>query len=161
MILASLPVLLELSLFLFFAGLELLWTRHHVPFAIVLSVVGLAVLIYGITTLLPGHYNPPSSGHLVMPTVFHDWSAPSESSLDSLEHPTSYHHEDHLFDDCAPAHITSLTSQILYFHQFLATRKDWDRSDMIVVKGLWSYICKVPGNSKLIGTFFHPEILFV
>ncbi|KAF9257279.1 hypothetical protein L218DRAFT_843190, partial [Marasmius fiardii PR-910] len=54
-ILASLPILLELSLFLFFAGLlELLWTKHHVPFAIVLSVVGLAVLVYGITTLLPG-----------------------------------------------------------------------------------------------------------
>ncbi|KAF9255872.1 hypothetical protein L218DRAFT_1029417, partial [Marasmius fiardii PR-910] len=54
-ILASLPILLELSLFLFFAGLlELLWTKHHVPFAIVLSVVGLAVLIYGITTILPG-----------------------------------------------------------------------------------------------------------
>ncbi|KAF9259224.1 hypothetical protein L218DRAFT_826836, partial [Marasmius fiardii PR-910] len=34
-ILASLPILLELSLFLFFAGLlELLWTKHHVPFAI-------------------------------------------------------------------------------------------------------------------------------
>ncbi|KAF9263857.1 hypothetical protein L218DRAFT_836500, partial [Marasmius fiardii PR-910] len=53
-LLALLPLLLELSLFLFFAGLlELLWTRHHVPFAIVLSVVGLAILINVMTTLLP------------------------------------------------------------------------------------------------------------
>ncbi|KAF9256298.1 hypothetical protein L218DRAFT_1026674, partial [Marasmius fiardii PR-910] len=54
-ILASLPILLELALFLFFAGLlELLWTRHHIPFAVALFVVGLTVLVYLGTTILPG-----------------------------------------------------------------------------------------------------------
>ncbi|KAG7100284.1 hypothetical protein E1B28_002057 [Marasmius oreades] len=54
-ILASLPMLLEMSLFLFFAGLlELLWTRHAVPFAIALAVVGLAIMFYLTTTILPG-----------------------------------------------------------------------------------------------------------
>ncbi|KAG7086087.1 hypothetical protein E1B28_003602 [Marasmius oreades] len=54
-ILASLPILLEVALFLFFAGLlELLWNRHHVPFAIALAVVGFAVICYLTTTILPG-----------------------------------------------------------------------------------------------------------
>ncbi|KAF9257475.1 hypothetical protein L218DRAFT_1017764 [Marasmius fiardii PR-910] len=101
-------------------------------------------------------------GHLVMPTVFDDWGAPSESSLDSaLKHPTSYHHEDHLFDDYAPAHITSLTSQILCFHHFLATKDNWYSSDVNAVKGLWDHICTVPGNSKLMEVFFWPETLFM
>ncbi|KAF9255866.1 hypothetical protein L218DRAFT_950427 [Marasmius fiardii PR-910] len=53
-ILASLPILLELALFLFFAALlDLLGTKHHIPFAIALSVVGLGVLIYATTTILP------------------------------------------------------------------------------------------------------------
>ncbi|KAF9257536.1 hypothetical protein L218DRAFT_831049, partial [Marasmius fiardii PR-910] len=54
-ILASLPILLEVALFLFFAGLlELLWQRHHVPFAIALTIIGLAVFFYFTTTILPG-----------------------------------------------------------------------------------------------------------
>ncbi|KAF9260790.1 hypothetical protein L218DRAFT_559930 [Marasmius fiardii PR-910] len=55
-ILASLPILLEIALFLFFAGLlDLLWTRQsHIPFAIALSMVGVAVLFYLVTTVLPG-----------------------------------------------------------------------------------------------------------
>ncbi|KAG7086971.1 hypothetical protein E1B28_002887 [Marasmius oreades] len=54
-ILVSLPILLEIALFLFFAGiLDLLWTRHTVPFAIALVVVGLATLFYLMTTILPG-----------------------------------------------------------------------------------------------------------
>ncbi|KAF9256443.1 hypothetical protein L218DRAFT_881702, partial [Marasmius fiardii PR-910] len=54
-ILASLPMLLEIALFLFFAGLlELLWNQHPVPFAISLALVGLAVAFYLATTLLPG-----------------------------------------------------------------------------------------------------------
>ncbi|KAF9263849.1 hypothetical protein L218DRAFT_999316 [Marasmius fiardii PR-910] len=54
-ILASLPILLEIALFLFFAGLlELLWGRHPVPFSIALVVVSLAVVFYLTTTILPG-----------------------------------------------------------------------------------------------------------
>ncbi|KAG7098379.1 hypothetical protein E1B28_000337 [Marasmius oreades] len=54
-ILASLSILLELALFSFFAGLlELLWTRHSVPFSIALVIVGLAVLFYLTTTIVPG-----------------------------------------------------------------------------------------------------------
>ncbi|KAF9251443.1 hypothetical protein L218DRAFT_1065393, partial [Marasmius fiardii PR-910] len=54
-ILASLPILLELSLFLFFAGLlDLLWHQHHIPSFAVLLVTGLAVLFYFISTVLPG-----------------------------------------------------------------------------------------------------------
>ncbi|KAK1233335.1 hypothetical protein PQX77_003511 [Marasmius sp. AFHP31] len=50
----SLPILLELALFLFLAGLvELLWTRHPVPFAIALTIVGLAGLFYIGTTIIP------------------------------------------------------------------------------------------------------------
>ncbi|KAG7094529.1 hypothetical protein E1B28_005358 [Marasmius oreades] len=54
-ILSSLPILLEMALFLFFAGLlELLWTRHHIPFTIALAILGLALLFYLLTTILPG-----------------------------------------------------------------------------------------------------------
>ncbi|KAG7100276.1 hypothetical protein E1B28_002049 [Marasmius oreades] len=54
-ILASLPILLEIALFLFFAGLlELLWTRHPIPFAIALAIVGFAILFYLTTAILPG-----------------------------------------------------------------------------------------------------------
>ncbi|KAF9259634.1 hypothetical protein L218DRAFT_839046, partial [Marasmius fiardii PR-910] len=53
-ILASLPILLELALFLFLAGLlELLWTRHFVPFTIAGVIAGLALLFYLATTILP------------------------------------------------------------------------------------------------------------
>ncbi|KAF9255662.1 hypothetical protein L218DRAFT_883589, partial [Marasmius fiardii PR-910] len=54
-ILASLPMILEMALFLFFAGLlELLWNQHPIPFAFSLSVVGVAVVFYLITATLPG-----------------------------------------------------------------------------------------------------------
>ncbi|KAL0059444.1 hypothetical protein AAF712_013788 [Marasmius tenuissimus] len=50
----SLPILLELALFLFLAGLvELLWTRHLVPFAFAFTIVGLAGLFYIGTTIIP------------------------------------------------------------------------------------------------------------
>ncbi|KAK1221985.1 hypothetical protein PQX77_015193 [Marasmius sp. AFHP31] len=53
-ILASLPMLLELALFLFLAGLlELLRTRHPVPFSIATTVVGFAVVFYSGTTIIP------------------------------------------------------------------------------------------------------------
>ncbi|KAL0063636.1 hypothetical protein AAF712_009434 [Marasmius tenuissimus] len=53
-ILASLPMLLELALFLFLAGLlELLRTRHPVPFAIAMAVVVLTALFYIVTTIIP------------------------------------------------------------------------------------------------------------
>ncbi|KAF9257528.1 hypothetical protein L218DRAFT_831732, partial [Marasmius fiardii PR-910] len=54
-ILAALPMLLEIALFLFLAGLlELLWTRHHIPFFTSLAIVGIAGTFYIITTILPG-----------------------------------------------------------------------------------------------------------
>ncbi|KAK1217079.1 hypothetical protein PQX77_020263, partial [Marasmius sp. AFHP31] len=54
-ILAALPILLELALFLFLAGLlELLWSRHTVPFALAAVIVGFAVLFYLATTFIPG-----------------------------------------------------------------------------------------------------------
>ncbi|KAF9254150.1 hypothetical protein L218DRAFT_913546, partial [Marasmius fiardii PR-910] len=54
-ILASLPMILEMALFLFFAGLlELLWNHHPIPFAFSLSVVGIAVVFYLVTAILPG-----------------------------------------------------------------------------------------------------------
>ncbi|KAK1223631.1 hypothetical protein PQX77_013492 [Marasmius sp. AFHP31] len=53
-ILASLPILLELALFLFLAGvLELLWIRHRVPFAFAMGVVGFAGLCYIGTAITP------------------------------------------------------------------------------------------------------------
>ncbi|KAL0568998.1 hypothetical protein V5O48_012978, partial [Marasmius crinis-equi] len=53
--LATLPIILELALFLFFAGLlELLWTRHPVPFAFAMAIIGSAVSFYIATTLIPG-----------------------------------------------------------------------------------------------------------
>ncbi|KAK1219674.1 hypothetical protein PQX77_017625 [Marasmius sp. AFHP31] len=53
-ILASLPMLLEFALFLFLAGLlELLRTRHPVPFAIATIVVALTALFYFGTTIIP------------------------------------------------------------------------------------------------------------
>ncbi|KAL0062883.1 hypothetical protein AAF712_010204 [Marasmius tenuissimus] len=53
-ILASLPMLLELALFLFLAGLlELLRTRHPVPFGVATIVVAFAALFYFGTTIIP------------------------------------------------------------------------------------------------------------
>ncbi|KAK1219163.1 hypothetical protein PQX77_018121 [Marasmius sp. AFHP31] len=53
-ILASLPMLLELALFLFLAGLlELLRTRHPVPFTISTIVVAFAAIFYLGTTVIP------------------------------------------------------------------------------------------------------------
>ncbi|KAK1220164.1 hypothetical protein PQX77_017085, partial [Marasmius sp. AFHP31] len=53
-ILASLPILLELALFLFLAGLlELLRVRHPVPFTIAATVVGFAGAFYLGTTIIP------------------------------------------------------------------------------------------------------------
>ncbi|KAK1231353.1 hypothetical protein PQX77_005534 [Marasmius sp. AFHP31] len=54
-ILAALPIILEVALFCFLAGLlELLYTRHCIPFIIAAVVVGFAVVFYVTTTLLPG-----------------------------------------------------------------------------------------------------------
>ncbi|KAK1235153.1 hypothetical protein PQX77_001630 [Marasmius sp. AFHP31] len=53
-ILASLPMLLELALFLFLAGLlELLRTRHPVPFSIATFIVAFAAVFYLGTTIIP------------------------------------------------------------------------------------------------------------
>ncbi|KAL0066578.1 hypothetical protein AAF712_006381 [Marasmius tenuissimus] len=53
-IFTSLPMLLELALFLFFAGLlDFLHTRHPAPFATVMGVVIFAGLFYLVTTLIP------------------------------------------------------------------------------------------------------------
>ncbi|KAK1230399.1 hypothetical protein PQX77_006515 [Marasmius sp. AFHP31] len=53
--LVALPIILEIALFLFFAGLlELLWTKHSVPFAISAFVIGSAVVFYIATAILPG-----------------------------------------------------------------------------------------------------------
>ncbi|KAF9255876.1 hypothetical protein L218DRAFT_1008049 [Marasmius fiardii PR-910] len=55
LILASLPTLLEIALFLFLARLlELLFVQHPIPFAFSLAVVGLAGVFYIMTTILPG-----------------------------------------------------------------------------------------------------------
>ncbi|KAL0575731.1 hypothetical protein V5O48_006244 [Marasmius crinis-equi] len=52
---AALPIILEIALFSFFAGLlELLWMRHHIPFGFAVAVIASAALLYLITTLLPG-----------------------------------------------------------------------------------------------------------
>ncbi|KAL0566369.1 hypothetical protein V5O48_015648 [Marasmius crinis-equi] len=53
--LATLPMLLELALFFFFAGLlELLWSCHFIPFIIAMIVVGVAAFFYIGTTIMPG-----------------------------------------------------------------------------------------------------------
>ncbi|KAL0571316.1 hypothetical protein V5O48_010651 [Marasmius crinis-equi] len=53
--LAALPIILEVALFLFFAGvLELLWARHHVPFAFAMAIIGPAAAFYIATAFLPG-----------------------------------------------------------------------------------------------------------
>ncbi|KAL0062155.1 hypothetical protein AAF712_010997 [Marasmius tenuissimus] len=52
--LAFLPILLEIALILFFAGiLDLLWSLHPVPASIATVAVGISVGIYIITTILP------------------------------------------------------------------------------------------------------------
>ncbi|KAK1226669.1 hypothetical protein PQX77_010348 [Marasmius sp. AFHP31] len=56
-ILAFLPILLELALFLFLAGvLELLWALHPIPFVIALTVIGSAGLFYLGATIIPSIY---------------------------------------------------------------------------------------------------------
>ncbi|KAK7062895.1 hypothetical protein VNI00_000392 [Paramarasmius palmivorus] len=52
--LAALPILLELALLLFFAGvIDLLWSLHRVPFIVVSIAVGVSAGLYLITTILP------------------------------------------------------------------------------------------------------------
>ncbi|KAK1218723.1 hypothetical protein PQX77_018622, partial [Marasmius sp. AFHP31] len=54
LVVSCLPVLLELALFLFFAGLlDLLHTRHPAPFAAVIIVAIAAGLFYLVTTVMP------------------------------------------------------------------------------------------------------------
>ncbi|KAF9261580.1 hypothetical protein L218DRAFT_492143 [Marasmius fiardii PR-910] len=51
-ILATLPILLEIALFFFFVGLlDLLWSRHHIPLTVAMTVVGCAVSFYLATTI--------------------------------------------------------------------------------------------------------------
>ncbi|KAL0567473.1 hypothetical protein V5O48_014517, partial [Marasmius crinis-equi] len=53
-IVASLPLLLELALLLFFAGLlQLVWEYHRIPFAFGVVVLGLVASVFCITTVLP------------------------------------------------------------------------------------------------------------
>ncbi|KAL0577420.1 hypothetical protein V5O48_004560 [Marasmius crinis-equi] len=53
-IVASLPLLLELALLLFFAGLlQLVWEYHRIPYAFGVVVVGLSASVFCITTILP------------------------------------------------------------------------------------------------------------
>ena len=57
-ILMSLPVLLQLSLILFFFGLlDLLWSLNHIVAAFVTTVAGLAILFVVIATFLPSCQN--------------------------------------------------------------------------------------------------------
>ncbi|ESK84170.1 hypothetical protein Moror_16995 [Moniliophthora roreri MCA 2997] len=52
--LAMLPILLEVALLLFLAGiLELLWTLHLTPFIVISIAVGFSVGLYVMTTILP------------------------------------------------------------------------------------------------------------
>ncbi|KAL0566374.1 hypothetical protein V5O48_015642 [Marasmius crinis-equi] len=85
---AALPMLLELALFLFFAGLlELLWSRHPIPFSIVIVVVGLAILIYAGTTIIPS-INIIRQAMQVSPNMrsarMHRLKLPAEHLLSSL-----------------------------------------------------------------------------
>ncbi|KAK7030414.1 hypothetical protein VNI00_014158 [Paramarasmius palmivorus] len=53
-IVAALPILLEVALLLFFAGiLDLLWARHLVPFVLATVAVGISAGMYFVTTILP------------------------------------------------------------------------------------------------------------
>jgi len=57
-ILMSLPVLLQLSLILFFFGLlDLLWNLNHIVASFVTTVAGLAILFVVVATLLPSCQN--------------------------------------------------------------------------------------------------------
>ncbi|ESK89192.1 hypothetical protein Moror_5199 [Moniliophthora roreri MCA 2997] len=57
---SALPILLEVSLLLFFAGLlELLWISNHIVFALATVAVGLSAGMYFITTVLPTIAIPP------------------------------------------------------------------------------------------------------
>ncbi|KXN92046.1 hypothetical protein AN958_10033 [Leucoagaricus sp. SymC.cos] len=54
-ILSALPLLLQLSLLLFFAGLlDLLWDRNPIVAGVISGVVGLVVCFMGVTTVIPG-----------------------------------------------------------------------------------------------------------
>ncbi|KAF9257542.1 hypothetical protein L218DRAFT_829186, partial [Marasmius fiardii PR-910] len=98
--LASLPILLEAALFLFFAGfLELLWMTHPVPFGFALAVVGIAGIFYLLTTVLPGlsiiHHalqDHPSLNNLLAPR-FHTtefWTLPEASFVCPYKSPQSW-----------------------------------------------------------------------
>ncbi|KAG7098095.1 hypothetical protein E1B28_000069 [Marasmius oreades] len=83
-ILASLPILLEVALFLFFTGvLELLWSRHPIPFGFALFVVGAAMLFYFITTFLPG-ISIVQQVLQTYPYFAQDWSFLQPKDIDCL-----------------------------------------------------------------------------
>ncbi|ESK83382.1 hypothetical protein Moror_15633 [Moniliophthora roreri MCA 2997] len=53
-LLSALPILLEVALLLFFAGvLDLLWNRHLIPFALCFIAVMVSAGLYFVTTFLP------------------------------------------------------------------------------------------------------------
>uniref|UniRef100_A0A0W0GAY5 DUF6535 domain-containing protein n=1 Tax=Moniliophthora roreri TaxID=221103 RepID=A0A0W0GAY5_MONRR len=52
--LSALPILLEVALLFFFVGvLDLLWNRHHVPFAVCFAAISFSAGLYFLTALLP------------------------------------------------------------------------------------------------------------
>ncbi|ESK86348.1 hypothetical protein Moror_5015 [Moniliophthora roreri MCA 2997] len=52
--LSALPILLEAALLFFFVGvLDLLWNRHHVPFAVCFVAISFSAGLYFLTALLP------------------------------------------------------------------------------------------------------------
>jgi hypothetical protein len=56
-ILSSIPLLLELALLLFFAGVvDLLWSLNHVVALFVAAAAGLGISVLGLTTVLPSFY---------------------------------------------------------------------------------------------------------
>jgi hypothetical protein len=63
-LLGSLPVMLQVALVLFFAGiLDLLWSLNHIVAALVSGTVGVVVLFVSATTVLPAYWLVLSSRH--------------------------------------------------------------------------------------------------
>ncbi|KAG7098082.1 hypothetical protein E1B28_000056 [Marasmius oreades] len=145
-ILASLPILLEIALFLFFAGvLELLWSRHSIPFSFALFIVGAAVLFYFITTILPGisiiqqvlHIHPEFAqdkswlwprdmDHLPLVNFICPYKSPQSWLIFQL-FSAIYH---------IPFFKQSLFSLLGWFHQYRSTAEGFEKFDGTITRNV-------------------------
>ncbi|ESK89191.1 hypothetical protein Moror_5198 [Moniliophthora roreri MCA 2997] len=122
--LSALPILLEVALLLFFAGvLDLLLSLHNVPFILVSVVIGISAGLYFLTALLPtlaiqpkGFFHAPDWGDISPPGWICPYKSPQAWAVYSL--------------------VCSVMKPVLRFPAFVNVFKKWG----------WLYPLKYPAS---------------